>query len=250
MKLSVKIFTFAILLAFCFTLFLTGCAEKSEKCNHSWNFISDTATCKNDGIKTYECKNCGKIKTESSSAKGHTWKETSSTATCTEAGIATYICINCNESKQESVQALGHSYASHGVCKECGQFEYNISILGTFPKTLSYRYGSSCISKCQISKVNFEIQEIQGLQGDYLVAFFYGSKTYDENGAYGKKHVEFTVVLKDSNGNIIDVTNVDIDGLVVTQQFGENGYYGMGICKISRLSKNESYTLEIVDCQF
>ncbi len=245
MKLSVKILTFAILLAFCFTFFLTGCAEKSEKCNHSWNFISDTATCKNDGIKTYECKNCGKIKTESSSAKGHNWGETSSTATCTEAGIATYICINCNESKQESVQALGHSYASDGVCKECGQFEYNISILGTFPKTLSYRSGSYCFSKCQISKVDFEIKN------ENLVAFFYGSKTYDCDGAYGNANIKFTVALRDSNGNIIDVNGVYINGLVVTQQFGETtGYVVRPICKISRLSKNESYTLEIVDCQF
>lgn len=237
MKLSVKIFTFAILLAFCFTFFLTGCAEKSEKCNHLWNFISDTATCKNDGIKTYECKNCGKIKTESSSAKGHNWGETSSTATCTEAGIATYICINCNESKQESVQALGHSYASDGVCKECGQFEYNISILGTFPKTLSYRNGSYCYSKCQISDVNFDIQH------GYLAAHFYGSKTYDRDGAYGGEFVKFKCVLKDSDGNIISTEGVIIIDIIVSQQFDKEKW----ICGISKLSKDKTYILEIVD---
>ena len=245
MKLSVKILTFAILLAFCFTLFLAGCAEKSEKCNHSWNFISDTATCKNDGIKTYECKNCGKIKTESSSAKGHNWGETSSTATCTEAGIATYICINCNESKQESVQALGHSYASYGVCKECGQFEYNISIPSTLPKTLSVRRGSDCYSKCQISKVDFEIQD------GYLVAFFYGSKTYDCDGAYGNNWVRFTCVLKGSDSNIINSMNITIfDTLIVNQQFGENGYIGEKMCKINSLSKDKTYILEIVEYRF
>lgn len=82
-----------------------------------------------------------------------------------------------------------------------------------------------------------------------LVAFFYGSKTYDKDGAYGKANINFTVALRDSNDNIIDVKGVYINGLVVTQQFRETGYYGRIICEISRLSKNESYTLEIVDHQ-
>lgn len=232
-----------ICIVFCLTFTLFGC---TEKCSHSWNLKSDTTTCEKDGIKTYKCTICGEIKTESSLAKGHDWKQTSSTASCTSNGIVTYKCNNCNKTKQESEKATGHLYYSWGICKTCGQFKYNISPSISLPKTLGYcyQYGSGRISyysKCQITKIHFETQD------DYLVVFFYGTKTYDEDGAYGSARVEFTCVLKDSNGNIIASKNISISGLVENQKFGSNGYYGVKFCKISSLSLNNNYILEVVD---
>ena len=219
-------------------LMLTGCG-----CDHYWEKISNTATCESDGVITYKCSNCGETKTETSYAIGHNWNKEGSTATCTSSGVATYKCNNCNKTKTESEQALGHSYYSWGECMHCGKFKYDISLSISLPKTLSYICVSTShvYSRCQISKINFELQD------GYLCAFFYGSKTYDEDGSYGNTAVNFTCVLKDSSGAIITSTNIYISGLIPNQQFGSNGYYGTKLCSSYNLSLDKSYILEVVD---
>lgn len=223
---------------FC-SVFITGCG----KCNHSGarEVISDTATCESDGMITYRCTKCGEKITESSPAKGHDWIEISSTkASCTQTGVVTYKCNRCRTSKQKSVPMERHSYGHNGICQRCGQFEYNISVAGTLPKTL--RYGSPRRSIGHITKVEFVIGSIGGLE-----ARFYGKKTFDIDGTYGTASVAFLCVLKDSDGNIITTKHVYISGLIVNQPFGASGYYDTQLCWASDLSVNKSYVLEIVE---
>jgi len=73
--------------------------------DHNWVLISDTATCTEDGIKTYKCTVCGKEKTEKSPKLGHLWSSDveapdqwgriTKNATCTEEGEAEDYCLRC-----------------------------------------------------------------------------------------------------------------------------------------------------------
>ncbi|SCI28826.1 Uncharacterized protein involved in cytokinesis%2C contains TGc (transglutaminase/protease-like) domain [uncultured Eubacterium sp.] len=69
---------------------------------HSWDDgkVSEEATCKKAGIKTYTCKNCGETKTVAIPKKEHSFDEgkIQKKATCTEEGYTgdTY-CTDCGE---------------------------------------------------------------------------------------------------------------------------------------------------------
>lgn len=248
MKKLICIFIFCCV--FCLQLSLSACT-----CSHEWIFFSDTTTCENNGLVTYKCDICGEKKEEERSAYGHKWEKTSSTATCLQEGFDIYTCKNCNKIKKENVKATDHSFYSWGECKTCGQFKYDISLSISLPKTLSYytqynytQYNSiEYYSKCQITKIKYQITKIGFATEEYLGVFFYGSKTYDYEGVYGDTMVLFSCVLKDLSGNIIASNQISITDLVVNQQFGPDGYYCELLCKTSNLSSDKKYILEVVD---
>lgn len=66
MKHTIKLLTLAFMLAAILTL--TGCPGPVNTVNHDWVFEEDTATCKEDGVKTYKCSRCDETKTENSPA--------------------------------------------------------------------------------------------------------------------------------------------------------------------------------------
>ena len=96
---------------------------------HTWNNgkVTEEATCKKEGIKTYTCSICGDTKTESIPKKEHSFDEGKVTkkATCTEDGLKVYTCKNCGETKEEILKATGHQHTEvrnekKATCKEKG----------------------------------------------------------------------------------------------------------------------------------
>ncbi len=75
--------------------------ETFGKAEHVWSVSADTAsaTCTEDGVKTYACLVCSKTKTENVDAIGHDLTAVSATAaTCTSTGnTAYYTCDNCGK---------------------------------------------------------------------------------------------------------------------------------------------------------
>ena len=120
--------------------------DKSEAESHNWNngVITKNATCKETGIKTFTCSECGETKTEviekstihsygqwtsynslththtcsvcgKSEADNHNWDNgvTTQNATCKETGIITYTCNDCGKTKTENIEiSTIHSYGS------------------------------------------------------------------------------------------------------------------------------------------
>ncbi len=98
---------------------LIGCTNEEQKghVHHYSEFVSDTATCEEPGIKTFKCYACDETITEESPATGHDYKQVSTTATCTEKGVSTFKCSKCEKTKEEEQEALGHQYnPDTGTC--------------------------------------------------------------------------------------------------------------------------------------
>ena len=69
--------------------------------------ITTAATCKTDGVKTYDCKNCDYVETETfKDAKAHTYGEG-----VVNASVTTYTCSGCAATKKV-VSALGSNEAT------------------------------------------------------------------------------------------------------------------------------------------
>lgn len=69
MKHTIKLLTLAFTLAAILTL--TGCpgpVNTVVPCTHDWVLESDTATCTEDGEKTYKCSRCDETRTEDNPA--------------------------------------------------------------------------------------------------------------------------------------------------------------------------------------
>lgn len=123
----------------CGQLISKGAAVKAT--GHSWDSgkVTEAATCKKEGTKTYTCSICGDTKTEAIPKKDHTWDEGKVTkkATCTEDGLKVYTCRVCAETKEEVLKATGHQhtelrnekkatcteegYTGDTYCTDCGE---------------------------------------------------------------------------------------------------------------------------------
>lgn len=89
------------------TVTVSGKAAETEH-THNYKLESDTATCGQDGVKTYKCA-CGESKTESSKATGkHSYDNgvVTKEATTESAGVKTYTCKNCSATKTETIPKL------------------------------------------------------------------------------------------------------------------------------------------------
>lgn len=123
----------------CGQLISKGAVVKAT--GHSWDSgkVTEAATCKKEGSKTYTCSICGDTKTEAIPKKDHTWDEGKVTkkATCTEDGLKVYTCRVCVETKEEVLKATGHQhtelrnekkatcteegYTGDTYCTDCGE---------------------------------------------------------------------------------------------------------------------------------
>ena len=123
----------------CGQLISKGAVVKAT--GHSWESgkVTEAATCKKEGSKTYTCSICGDTKTEAIPKKDHTWDEGKVTkkVTCTEDGLKVYTCRVCAETKEEVLKATGHQhtelrnekkatcteegYTGDTYCTDCGE---------------------------------------------------------------------------------------------------------------------------------
>lgn len=111
----------------CGQLISKGAVVKAT--GHFWDSgkVTEAATCKKEGTKTYTCSICGDTKTEAIPKKEHSFDEGKVTkkATCTEDGLKVYTCKNCGETKEEILKATGHQHTEvrnekKATCKEKG----------------------------------------------------------------------------------------------------------------------------------
>lgn len=127
----------------CGQLISKGAVVKAT--GHSWDSgkVTEAATCKKEGTKTYTCKNCGETKTESIPKTEHQWDNGKVTkeATCKEEGSKIYTCSICGDAKTEAIPKKGHTWDEGKVtkkatctedglkvytCKSCGETKEEI----------------------------------------------------------------------------------------------------------------------------
>lgn len=104
----------------CGQLISKGAVVKAT--GHSWESgkVTEAATCKKEGTKTYTCKNCGETKTESIPKTEHQWDNGKVTkeATCKEEGSKTYTCSICGDAKTEAIPKKDHTWDEGKVTKK------------------------------------------------------------------------------------------------------------------------------------
>lgn len=108
--------------------YCTDCGEKlssgepTAKKAHDWDEgkVTTEATCKNTGVKTYTCNNCGETKTEVIPMTDHIWDNGKVTTkpSCITPGVKTYTCTVCQETKTEEIPATGHQHTEVRNVKE------------------------------------------------------------------------------------------------------------------------------------
>ena len=114
----------------CGQLISKGAVVKAT--GHSWDSgkVTEAATCKKEGTKTYTCKNCGETKTESIPKTEHQWNdgEITKEATCAEEGVKTYTCSICKDTKAEVIPKKEHSFDEGKIQKEATCTEDGLKI--------------------------------------------------------------------------------------------------------------------------
>lgn len=198
-----RLITFVMMGCFLFytLIWLSGCA-----CNHTGylNEISNTATCTEDGIKTFECLKCGEIVEKPSAATGnHDFSIfVSNDATCTESGYKILQCSMCSQTSQVYSSALGHDYQGC-MCTRCGKvvsgFEtVTVSFSGgsyeyKYPKGSGYDMFDYLINDSYQAVAGFyvkfvfysgsvkmEVTQLQSSSSYYSIRGLYSAEIYDE----------------------------------------------------------------------
>ncbi len=93
---------------------------------HTRTEVVEEATCIKDGLEQTICVDCEEILEEQKlpiDPENHDWVLESDTATCTEDGVKTYKCSHCNKTRTEDSTA--HHTFIEGVCDICGAYEYS-----------------------------------------------------------------------------------------------------------------------------
>lgn len=99
---------------------------------HKWDEgkVTTEPTCEKEGIKTYTCKNCQTIKTESIKALGHDYSKdwtVDQEATCTNEGSKSHHCTRCDSKKDvTSISKKEYEWDNGTVTKESTNKETGI----------------------------------------------------------------------------------------------------------------------------
>lgn len=76
--------------------------------------------------KDGKCEVCGEDEEPKEPEHKHSYEETiTKEATCTEEGVKTFTCKECKDSYTEPIPAKGHSYGEAGKCTYCGKTKPN-----------------------------------------------------------------------------------------------------------------------------
>ena len=109
---------------------------------HSYIIITAPATCTQDGIEEYFCKNCSYCYTTTVAALEHNYRETITPPSCTQEGYSTFACRNCSKTyKDRKISEKGHTFGpwqtvrettamqeglQERVCSVCGRQEKEV----------------------------------------------------------------------------------------------------------------------------
>lgn len=111
-------------------------------CNHGAGYTSEVTTeptCTAKGTRTYTCRACGDVYTETIDKLGHTWGDevVTNPATCTENGASLYTCETCGSTKTGIIFATNvHTYdegvvTTAATCGASGVKTYTCGTCGT-----------------------------------------------------------------------------------------------------------------------
>ncbi|MCQ2456509.1 MAG: S-layer homology domain-containing protein [Clostridia bacterium] len=96
--------------------------------NHNWDLVSDTATCTEDGVRTYECTECHERTTEKSDKLGHSYGDfvIEKEPTYTEKGLKVYTCTRCGHRDEYELDLVPHihEFVDAGVAPTCTEDGY------------------------------------------------------------------------------------------------------------------------------
>ena len=97
------------------------CTHENKK-----TVIETAATCTETGLEKIICADCGEVLEKQKlpiDPENHDWELKSDTATCTEDGEKTYKCSRCDVLRKEDSPAH-HTFIAGG-CDKCGAYEHN-----------------------------------------------------------------------------------------------------------------------------
>ena len=112
-----------------------ACGKKRNEKAHIWDkgVITKTATCSDDGLKTYTCTNCGETKTEVISATGHKWdKTTYEWSSDGKACTAKRVCKNDSKHIETATAKITSKVTTPANCTEKGKTTYTASFEKTW----------------------------------------------------------------------------------------------------------------------
>lgn len=203
-----------------------------SKPTHQHSYVSKVikqATCTSTGTKEYRCS-CGESYTETIDRTSHSY----SSATCTSAKK----CTVCGATLGEP---LGHSF-SNGYCTRCNTAAPTPKKTLNIPSLpISAKYFLDIhYSSVKITNISYEFNDL-----GYLYLYISGEKTYDHIGNSGDTAIDATLKLYDSEGYLVDTTDLIVSNLKVGEKFRNQE-------KILRNIPQEctSFTLEITDRYF
>ncbi len=171
-------------------------ADYIEPMLHDWGegTVTIHASCTVDGLMTYECRNCGAVKTSIIKA-AHSWTETVTVeATCTTDGSVSKSCTVCGKEETEVISA-GHRWTDVSVdvqpdCENPGTKTSTCSVCGvteTFeiPK-LGHNFVDGVCTRCGIGFIDVVAPSEHPIYGMYFevdeIVSDYGPEPIDEYG--------------------------------------------------------------------
>lgn len=96
------------------------CTHENKK-----TVIETAATCTKTGLEKIICADCGEVLEEQKlpiDPENHSWELKSDTATCKEDGVKTYKCSRCNVTRTEVSHHV--DYETSGYCENCKAYKF------------------------------------------------------------------------------------------------------------------------------
>ena len=129
------VFVLTLIVMLCLACFiLTGCGGCGKKEEHVHDYSSDFF--KDENNHWYECA-CG----EKQYVTSHNFNNgtVTASATCTEDGVRTYTCLTCGQTKTQSINKLGHTFTNEIDLGMVDNLPYTVKYCSTCDKLVSYK---------------------------------------------------------------------------------------------------------------
>ncbi len=163
---------------------ICGCSAETDSARHTWDDgnVTLAATCGDDGVFTYTCTVCSRLKTESISATGnHSWGEpyVIREPSCTVMGEKYKDCTVCGDSVRDSfIDTIPHPYddiVREPTCTETGITKHVCSACGKnysdgFKEARGHSYETAVIAPT-CTEIGYSLHVCSRCDDDYKDAF-------------------------------------------------------------------------------